>query len=74
MAPAKKRLVLTRAQAACLGALRGRELLKNERSLLKQNSVSSRSRARSIGWPIRACKKGSNSQVACHGARQDMPL
>jgi Mn-dependent DtxR family transcriptional regulator len=30
MAPAQKRLVLTRAQAACLGALRGRELLKSE--------------------------------------------
>jgi Mn-dependent DtxR family transcriptional regulator len=30
MAPAKKRLVLNRAQAACLGALRGRELLKSE--------------------------------------------
>jgi predicted transcriptional regulator len=30
MAPAKKRLVLTQAQAACLGALGGRELLKSE--------------------------------------------
>jgi Mn-dependent DtxR family transcriptional regulator len=30
MAPAQKRLVLTRAEAACLGALRGRELLKSE--------------------------------------------
>jgi DNA-binding IclR family transcriptional regulator len=30
MAPAQKRLVLTRAQAACLGALKGRELLKSE--------------------------------------------
>jgi Mn-dependent DtxR family transcriptional regulator len=30
MAPAKKRLVLTRTQAACLNALRGRELLNSE--------------------------------------------
>jgi Mn-dependent DtxR family transcriptional regulator len=30
MAPAQKRLVLTRPQAACLGALRGRKLLKSE--------------------------------------------
>ena len=42
MAPTQQRLTLTRAQAACLGALRGRELLKSEIAIeTKLNLVTS---------------------------------
>jgi Mn-dependent DtxR family transcriptional regulator len=45
MAPAKKRLVLTWAQAACLSALRGRELLKSEIAIETKLSLVTIARA-----------------------------
>jgi Mn-dependent DtxR family transcriptional regulator len=46
MAPARKRLVLTPAQAACLGALRGRALLKSEIAI--ETKLSLRTSAREL--------------------------
>ena len=44
MAPAQKRLVLTRAQAACLGTLRGRKLLKSEIAIETKLSLATSAR------------------------------
>ena len=45
MAPTQQRLTLTRAQAACLGALRGRELLKSEIAIETKLSLVTIARA-----------------------------